>query len=66
MVKPRQVAMYLLREVLKCSYPYIGQRFGGKDHTTVIHACEKIKKEIENDENLKEEINLIRERVMSD
>ena len=65
-VKPRQVAMYLLREVLKCSYPYIGQRFGGKDHTTVIHACEKIKKEIENDENLKEEINLIRERVMSD
>jgi chromosomal replication initiator protein len=65
-VKPRQVAMYLLREILKCSYPYIGQKFGGKDHTTVIHACEKIKKEAEKNQSLREEIELIKERILSD
>ena len=65
-VKPRQIAMYLLREVLKCSYPFIGKKFGGRDHTTAIHACEKIKKELEKNENLREEINLIQQRVLSD
>ena len=65
-VKPRQVAMYLLREILKCSYPYIGQKFGGRDHTTAIHACEKIKKELEKNENLREEIGLIQQRITGD
>jgi chromosomal replication initiator protein len=65
-VKPRQIAMYLLREVLKCSYPFIGKKFGGRDHTTAIHACEKIKKELEKDENLREEINLIQQRVLGE
>ncbi|MBZ9569561.1 chromosomal replication initiator protein DnaA [Patescibacteria group bacterium] len=64
-VKPRQIAMYLLRETLKCSYPFIGRRFGGRDHTTAIHAHGKILKELEKDENLREEINLIRQRVLS-
>jgi chromosomal replication initiator protein len=65
-VKPRQIAMYLLREVLKCSYPFIGKKFGGRDHTTAIHACEKIKRELEKDENLREEINLIQQRVLGE
>ena len=62
-VKPRQVAMFLLREDLKCSFPFIGQRFGGKDHTTAIHSYKKINNEIENNEGLKEEIELIRQII---
>ncbi len=64
-VKPRQIAMFLFRAELKSSYPFIGRRFGGKDHTTAIYACEKITKEIEADENLNNEINLIRQRIFS-
>jgi len=64
-VKPRQIAMFLLREELKSSYPFIGRKFGGKDHTTAIHACEKIMKELEINENLNNEINLIKQRIFS-
>jgi chromosomal replication initiator protein len=62
-VKPRQIAMYLLRELLKESYPSIGRKFGGKDHTTAIYAYEKIAKEIKNNKNLIEEINLIKQKL---
>lgn len=62
-VKPRQVIMYLLREELKSSFPFIGMKIGGRDHTTAIHACEKIKKEIELDSNFNDEINLIRQKL---
>ena len=64
-VRPRQIAMYLLREDLKSSYPFIGRKMGGKDHTTAIHSYEKILKELETNENLKEEIELIRQLVFS-
>jgi chromosomal replication initiator protein len=64
-VRPRQITMYLLREDLKCSYPFIGRQLGGKDHTTVIHSCGKINKEIEKNQNLKEEIELIRQYISS-
>jgi chromosomal replication initiator protein len=62
-VRPRQIAMYLLREELKASYPLIGSKFGGKDHTTAIYACEKIAKELQESEILTDELNLIRQRV---
>ena len=62
-VRPRQVAMYLLREELKSSYPFIGSKLGGRDHTTAIYACEKIIKEKENNDSLEEELNLIRQRL---
>ena len=62
-VRPRQIAMYLLREELKSSYPLIGKRFGGKDHTTAIYACEKISKEIQESESFFDEINLIKQRI---
>jgi len=64
-VRPRQIAMYLLRQELKSSFPFIGRKFSGKDHTTAIYACEKVKKEIENNERLTEEINLIKQRIYS-
>lgn len=64
-VRPRQIAMYLLREELKGSYPFIGKRFGGKDHTTAIYACEKINKELQQSEVLVDEIALIRQRIYS-
>ncbi len=64
-VRPRQIAMFLFREELKSSYPFIGRKFGGKDHTTAIYACAKIMKELEINENLNNEINLIRQRIFS-
>lgn len=59
-VKPRQIIMYLLREDFNTSYPYIGQKLGGRDHTTVIHAYEKIKNDIKRDSNLNQEVEDIR------
>jgi chromosomal replication initiator protein len=59
-VKPRQIAMYLLREDFTVSYPTIGEKFGGRDHTTVIHSCDKIKNEIKTDDVLLEELSQIR------
>ncbi|KND48532.1 MAG: chromosomal replication initiator protein DnaA [Parcubacteria bacterium C7867-005] len=59
-IKPRQVIMYLLREDFNISYPSIGQKLGGRDHTTVIHSCEKIKVDIKEDPTLSQEINQIR------
>ena len=64
-VRPRQVAMFLLREELKYSFPAIARKFGGKDHTTVIYACKKILKESEQNNKLTEELNLIKQRVYS-
>ncbi|MFN8613855.1 MAG: chromosomal replication initiator protein DnaA [Vulcanimicrobiota bacterium] len=46
-VRPRQVAMYLCKELTGASYPEIGTQFGGKDHTTVIHACRKVESNLE-------------------
>jgi len=64
-VKPRQIAMFLLREILKSSYPFIGRKFGGKDHTTAIHACDKIGRELKESEDLNNEIDLIKQRIFS-
>ena len=64
-VKPRQIAMYLLREELNESFPLIGRRFGGKDHTTAIYACTKIAKKIKEDDDLLSEINLIQQKLYS-
>ncbi len=65
-VKPRQIAMYLLRKELTTSYSSIGKIFNGKDHTTVLYSYLKIKKEIENNKDLFEEINLIKQRIYSE
>ena len=61
--EPRQISMYLCREVLNLPYKRIGDSFNGKDHTTVMHACSKIEELIENDENIKDDIENIRKRI---
>ncbi len=62
-VEPRQITMYLLRDVLKLSYPHIGEKLGKRDHTTAIHACEKIKREINQNQGLNQKIMLIKEKL---
>ncbi len=62
-VRPRQVAMYLLRKDNGSSFPTIGASFGGRDHTTAMHACEKIEEDLETDETLKQDITLIRQKI---
>lgn len=62
-VEPRQVVMFLLREVLKLSYPNIGEKLGKRDHTTVIHAFEKISREMTQNSALNQKILLIKERL---
>lgn len=66
-VKPRQMAMYLLREELDYSFPFIGKKMGGKDHTTVMYSHKKIKKKLEEeeDESVKEDIELIKQMMLS-
>ncbi len=59
-VKARQIVMYLLREDFNVSYPLIGQKLGGKDHTTVMHSCLKIKNDMKNDPQLMQELEQIR------
>jgi chromosomal replication initiator protein len=55
-VLPRQVAMFLCREIVKASLPDIGEGFGGKDHSTVIHACEKIKRKMAGEEVFRKQV----------
>ena len=62
-VKPRQIAMYLMRSELRYSYPGIGEKLGGRDHTTAIHAYEKISRELEIDKKLSEDMSALRERL---
>ena len=64
-VKPRQIIMYLLRDELGLSYPSIGSKIGGRDHTTIIHACDKINNGIKNDISLADEINTIKQLIYS-
>lgn len=59
-VKPRQIIMYILREDFQVSYPAIGKKLGGRDHTTVIHSCEKIKNDLKKDPDLEDEITQVR------
>ena len=59
--RPRQVAMYLAKDLTNHSLPEIGESFGGRDHTTVLHACRKIKELLEEDADIAEDVkNLLR------
>ncbi len=64
-VLPRQVAMYLGRIMTVSSLPAIGEAFGGKDHTTVIHACEKIKRRLAADEGFRRHIESLSQTIAS-
>ncbi|MDD4994489.1 MAG: chromosomal replication initiator protein DnaA [Candidatus Pacebacteria bacterium] len=63
LVKPRQIVMYLLRNELKYSYTNIAEKMGNRDHTTVIHACKKITKEIEDNPVFAQEITILKEII---
>jgi chromosomal replication initiator protein len=60
----RQVAMYLLRDMLNLSYPYIGKKLGKRDHTTAIYAFEKVAQEINKNQNLNQKIIALKELIM--
>jgi chromosomal replication initiator protein len=63
LVVPRQISMFLMRQELNASYPNIGNELGGRDHTTAIHAFNKITEEIKTNEKLKNDIELIKQRL---
>lgn len=63
-IRPRQITMYILREDFKISYPSIGERLGGRDHTTVIHSCEKIKNDLKIDPTIGQELGQIRALIV--
>jgi len=65
LVRPRQITMYLIRKELNNSYPSIGEKLGGRDHTTVMYACQKIEKDIQKQDSIIEELNLIKEKLYS-
>lgn len=60
---PRQIIMYLMREEMKSSYPSIGNELGGRDHTTAMHAYEKISECLTGDEKLQHDLELIKQRL---
>jgi len=62
-VLPRQVAMYLCRQIVKASLPDIGEGFGGKDHSTVIHSCEKVKRMIAGEDAFRRQVDELSIRV---
>ncbi len=66
LVVPRQIIMYLMREELKLSFPNIGQELGGRDHTTAMHAYTKVKNQIPDDEKLKQDITLLKQKLFNE
>lgn len=62
-VEPRQIAMYLLRDLLDLSFPYIGEKLGKRDHTTAMYAYEKISQEVNKNQSLNHKILLIKEKL---
>ena len=63
MSEPRQVAMFLMRQTCEASYPAIGAELGRRDHTTVLHGCEKISRLIERDPQLRRDVMQLTEHM---
>lgn len=63
-VTPRQIAMYLCREIISTPLKSIGKCLGNRDHTTIMHGIDKIEKEINNDENLKNTIETLKKKLI--
>lgn len=61
LVTPRQITMFLLREEISASFPSIGHEIGGRDHTTAIHACNKINEDLKHNQKLKQQLLSIRQ-----
>jgi len=65
LVVPRQIAIYICRELTKASYPEIGEKFGGKDHSTIIHSVKKIEKQLTADADLKATVEDIKKKLFT-
>jgi len=65
LVVPRQIAIYICRELTKCSYPEIGEKFGGKDHSTIIHSFKKIERLIPQNMELKNTVETLKRNLLS-
>ena len=65
-VRPRQIAMYLMREETDAPLLRIGEALGGRDHSTVLHGCEKIERELGEDEEFRHEVTSLREMLYAD
>ncbi len=63
LTEPRQIIMYLIREELKSSYPTIGEALGGRDHTTVIHAYDKVSRNLKTDEKLRQDVTILKQKL---
>lgn len=63
LVYPRQIAMFLCRDLTDSSFPEIGRDFGGKDHTTIIHACKQIQKSQETDSALRATLQSLKDEI---
>lgn len=61
--QPRQVAMFLSRELTDSSFPKIGEMFGGRDHSTVVHACQKVSEDVEKQEEFANLVDMIRNEI---
>lgn len=64
LVQPRQIAMFLCRELTDASFPEIGRQFGGKDHTTIMHACKQVAKAVEADTALRATLEGLKEQII--
>lgn len=64
LVQPRQIAMFLCRELTDASFPEIGRQFGGKDHTTIMHACKQVAKAVEADTTLRATLEGLKEQIV--
>ncbi|MCX6810230.1 MAG: chromosomal replication initiator protein DnaA [Candidatus Berkelbacteria bacterium] len=62
-IKPRHMTMYILHHIIGMSFPDIGRELGGKDHTTIMHGCKSITKDINNSKQIKDELELLKESI---
>ena len=60
---PRQISMYLIYEILGCSYATIGEDFSGRNHTTVLHSCNKVKNQLNKDSKLLQDIHALKREI---
>jgi chromosomal replication initiator protein len=65
-VLPRQIAMYLMREETEAPLLRIGEALGGRDHSTVLHGCEKIEREMSENDDFRRDINSLREHLYAE
>lgn len=65
LVRPRQIAMYLAKTICKKSLPYTGRRFGGRDHTTVLHAIRKVERMMADDVAFAAEVNALKTAILT-